>query len=236
MCILTNDRLTNRLSVSLCVNCTLRTGPISLNIFASAGFSGSAPVAIGGGSVADLFSERDRATAMALYNFGPLLGMLYCHALCSVVFWKQTIFLGPALGPVAGGYIAEKLGIKWVFIVLAGLPTTSSTPRSTNIFGLSSCFRSCKHRRDSFLEGNLRTYHPIETCSAISRPRSHQSRCNPFTWKQISYVVDSSLTPVGPLDPESRLFHVESLYGFVSLIFYFSHKADYLHFTFYCFL
>ena len=96
-------------------------------------------------------------------------------------FDSKQFFLGPALGPVAGGYIAEKLGIKWVFIVLAGLPTTSSTPRSINIFELSSCFRSCKHRRNSFLEGNLRTYHPIETCSAISRPRSHQSRCNSFT-------------------------------------------------------
>ena len=32
----------------------------------------------------------------------------------------QTNFLGPAIGPVAGGFIAEKLGIKWVFIVIAG--------------------------------------------------------------------------------------------------------------------
>ncbi len=42
----------------------------------SAGFSGSAPIAIGGGVVGDLFSERDRASAMALFSLGPLLGML----------------------------------------------------------------------------------------------------------------------------------------------------------------
>ena len=52
------------------------TGSIHINLFASAGLAGSAPLAIGGGSVADLFSERERATAMALYIFGPLLGML----------------------------------------------------------------------------------------------------------------------------------------------------------------
>ncbi|KAJ3516908.1 hypothetical protein NLJ89_g836 [Agrocybe chaxingu] len=63
------------------------------------GFSGSAPVAIGGGSVSDLFSERERASAMALYSIGPLLG--------------------PAIGPVAGGFITQKIGIRWVFIVIA---------------------------------------------------------------------------------------------------------------------
>ncbi|KAJ7607772.1 hypothetical protein DFH06DRAFT_1149316 [Mycena polygramma] len=39
-----------------------------------AGASGSAPLACGGGVIGDLFSERDRAAAMALYNLGPLIG------------------------------------------------------------------------------------------------------------------------------------------------------------------
>jgi hypothetical protein len=43
MCVLPNNRLTNCLSVSLCVNCTLHTGPILVNLFASAGFSGKCP-------------------------------------------------------------------------------------------------------------------------------------------------------------------------------------------------
>lgn len=76
MCIFPNDRFTNRLSVSLCVS--LDTNLIFINLYLSAGLAGSAPIAIGGGSVADLFSERERATAMALYTFGPLLGMLQC--------------------------------------------------------------------------------------------------------------------------------------------------------------
>ncbi|KAJ4473061.1 multidrug resistance protein 4 [Lentinula aciculospora] len=63
------------------------------------GFSGSAPIACGGGSIGDLFSERDRASAMAIYSLGPLIG--------------------PAVGPVAGGFIAETIGAKYVFIVIA---------------------------------------------------------------------------------------------------------------------
>lgn len=39
-----------------------------------AGFSGSAPIACGGGSISDLFSERDRASAMAAFSLGPLIG------------------------------------------------------------------------------------------------------------------------------------------------------------------
>jgi len=39
-----------------------------------AGLSGSAPIAIGGGAVSDLFSERDRASAMAMFSLGPLVG------------------------------------------------------------------------------------------------------------------------------------------------------------------
>jgi MFS family permease len=39
-----------------------------------AGFAGSAPIAVGGGSVSDLFSEQDRAAAMAAYTMGPLIG------------------------------------------------------------------------------------------------------------------------------------------------------------------
>ncbi|KAL5508004.1 hypothetical protein ACEPAH_5622 [Sanghuangporus vaninii] len=64
-----------------------------------AGLGGSAPIAIGAGVIGDLFSERDRATAMSVFTLGPLLG--------------------PSIGPVAGGFIAETIGFKWIFIVIA---------------------------------------------------------------------------------------------------------------------
>ncbi|KAK7437926.1 hypothetical protein VKT23_018361 [Stygiomarasmius scandens] len=69
------------------------------------GFSGSAPIAIGGGSISDLFSAKDRASAMALYSLGPLIG--------------------PAIGPVAGGFIAQTIGEKYVFIIIASLSAVS---------------------------------------------------------------------------------------------------------------
>ncbi|KAK7062206.1 hypothetical protein R3P38DRAFT_3303206 [Favolaschia claudopus] len=64
-----------------------------------AGISGSAPIACGGGVISDLFSERDRAAAMAIYSVGPLIG--------------------PVVGPIAGGFVTETVGIKWVFIIVA---------------------------------------------------------------------------------------------------------------------
>ncbi|KAF8817134.1 multidrug resistance protein 4 [Phlegmacium glaucopus] len=64
------------------------------------GLSASAPIAVGGGMVADLFSENDRASAMAVYTLGPLIG-------------------SPVVGPIAGGFIAQTVGVKWVFIVIA---------------------------------------------------------------------------------------------------------------------
>lgn len=48
----------------------------------------------------DLFSEKDRASAMSLYTLGPLMG--------------------PAVGPIAGGFIAQTVGVKYVFITIAG--------------------------------------------------------------------------------------------------------------------
>ena len=41
------------------------------------GFAGSASIACGGGVVADLFAERERASAMALYSLGPLMGAFH---------------------------------------------------------------------------------------------------------------------------------------------------------------
>jgi len=64
-----------------------------------AGLGGSAAIAIGGGVIGDMFSESDRASSMAVFTLGPLFG--------------------PSVGPVAGGFIAETIGFKWIFIVIA---------------------------------------------------------------------------------------------------------------------
>lgn len=60
-----------------------------------AGLGGSAPLAIGGGVLSDCWRPEERGKAIAIYALAPLLG--------------------PAVGPIAGGFIAEKTTWRWVF-------------------------------------------------------------------------------------------------------------------------
>ncbi|KIO33904.1 hypothetical protein M407DRAFT_60350, partial [Tulasnella calospora MUT 4182] len=60
-----------------------------------AGLGGAAPLAIGGGTIGDLFSADNRGKALSVYTLAPLTG--------------------PALGPVVGGWIAEKSSWRWIF-------------------------------------------------------------------------------------------------------------------------
>lgn len=59
------------------------------------GLGGSAPMGIGGGVLADIWLPQERGKAMALYSLMPLLG--------------------PAVGPIAGGFIAQYSTWRWVF-------------------------------------------------------------------------------------------------------------------------
>lgn len=59
------------------------------------GLGGSAPMGIGGGVLGDIWLPQERGKAMALYSLMPLLG--------------------PAVGPIAGGWIAQLTTWKWVF-------------------------------------------------------------------------------------------------------------------------
>ncbi|RAK89211.1 putative efflux pump antibiotic resistance protein [Aspergillus costaricaensis CBS 115574] len=60
-----------------------------------AGLGGSAPLAIGGGVLSDCFKPEQRGKSVAIYSLAPLLG--------------------PAVGPIAGGFIAENTTWRWVF-------------------------------------------------------------------------------------------------------------------------
>ncbi|OCL08870.1 MFS general substrate transporter [Glonium stellatum] len=59
------------------------------------GIGGSAPLAIGGGVLSDCWHPDQRGKAVGIYSLAPLLG--------------------PAIGPIAGGFIAEKTTWRWVF-------------------------------------------------------------------------------------------------------------------------
>ncbi|KAK1658206.1 major facilitator superfamily transporter [Colletotrichum godetiae] len=60
-----------------------------------AGLGGSAPLAIGGGVLGDLFEAEQRGKAISIYSLMPLLG--------------------PAIGPIAGGFITQNTTWRWIF-------------------------------------------------------------------------------------------------------------------------
>ncbi|KAL8689865.1 MAG: hypothetical protein Q9224_004542 [Gallowayella concinna] len=59
------------------------------------GLGGSAPLAIGGGVLSDCWKAEKRGQAISLYSLAPLLG--------------------PAIGPIAGGFITEHTTWRWAF-------------------------------------------------------------------------------------------------------------------------
>ena len=59
------------------------------------GLGGSAPLAIGGGVLGDCWRAEERGAAIAIYSLAPLLG--------------------PAIGPIAGGFITENTTWRWTF-------------------------------------------------------------------------------------------------------------------------
>lgn len=70
------------------------------------GFFGSVGISNGGGTISDMFEPRQRASIFGWYLLGPLLG--------------------PTLGPLFGGVIAQRLGWRWVFWVLAVVCSTAT--------------------------------------------------------------------------------------------------------------
>ncbi|KZL76422.1 MFS multidrug transporter [Colletotrichum tofieldiae] len=60
-----------------------------------AGLGGSAPLAIGGGVLGDLFEAEQRGKAISIYSLMPLLG--------------------PAIGPIAGGFVTQNTTWRWIF-------------------------------------------------------------------------------------------------------------------------
>jgi multidrug resistance protein len=90
----------NLLFVTFNIGCALSTSMGMLIAFRLlAGCAGSAPLTLGGGTIADMFPAEQRAGAMAIWSLGPLLG--------------------PVIGPVCGGFLVEAKSWPWVFYILA---------------------------------------------------------------------------------------------------------------------
>ncbi|KAL7902997.1 MFS general substrate transporter [Trichoderma sp. SZMC 28014] len=90
------------------------TGLLLLRFFASA--FGSAAMTNSGGTISDMFNQVERGVAMGLFAAAP--------------------FLGPAVGPIAGGFLNETKGWRWVLglitivsgvVCIAGISVTRET-------------------------------------------------------------------------------------------------------------
>lgn len=91
--------VTNVFFTLFTLGCALSPNLPALIIFRMlAGMEASAVLNIGGATVADMFIQEERGFAIAVWTFGPLLG--------------------PAVGPVAGGYLTQAKGWRWVFWVV----------------------------------------------------------------------------------------------------------------------
>ncbi|KAF8066995.1 MFS polyamine transporter [Lyophyllum atratum] len=63
-----------------------------------AGLAASAPMTNVGGTIADIWAVEDRGIPMAIFS--------------------GTIFMGPCIGPLVGGWIGQRAGWRWIYWVL----------------------------------------------------------------------------------------------------------------------
>jgi len=78
-----------------------------------AGIGGSAPLAIGGGILADCFRPEERGKAIGIYSLAPLIGPAGKITRLQVPY--QILIHQSIAGPIAGGFIAENTTWRWVF-------------------------------------------------------------------------------------------------------------------------
>jgi MFS family permease len=84
-----------------------------------AGWAAAPPTAIAGGTVNDLFSDRDRAAAMAFYVAMPLIGV--SKDIVFLYILQINLHAQFVVGPISGAFIAQNIGVKYVFIVMSAL-------------------------------------------------------------------------------------------------------------------
>ncbi|EJP62611.1 MFS transporter, putative [Beauveria bassiana ARSEF 2860] len=100
----------NAVYMAFTIGCALSSNAAMFLVFRFiCGCAASAPMVVGGGTIADLYIARERGKAMALFALGPLLG--------------------PVIGPVIGGFVTERLGWRWTFwiiLILAGIVTVTA--------------------------------------------------------------------------------------------------------------
>ncbi|KAK8013883.1 major facilitator superfamily transporter [Apiospora arundinis] len=91
---------TNVLFCAFTVACALARDEAQLLAFRFlSGFAGVATITIGSGTIADIMPRERRGTAVSVWSVGTILG--------------------PMVGPIIGGYVADVAGWRWMFWIMA---------------------------------------------------------------------------------------------------------------------
>ncbi|GAW16648.1 hypothetical protein ANO14919_060840 [Xylariales sp. No.14919] len=150
----------NVLYVSFTVGCAVAPRVEVLVVFRFlAGAVGSTPLTIGGGTISDIVPVQRRGLAMSLFMFGPILG--------------------PSVGPLAGGYLTDTLGWRWIFWTIAiayGCLTVTQILFMSETYAAAILERKARYLRKatgspalrSALASGLSTRHVL--ARAITRP------------------------------------------------------------------
>ncbi|RAH43548.1 MFS general substrate transporter, partial [Aspergillus brunneoviolaceus CBS 621.78] len=134
------------------IACAVAPGMSSLIGFRFlAGSFGSAPLALGAGTLADCISPDRRGLAIAIWAVGPVIG--------------------PVVGPVCGGFLTQDVSWRWVFWVLAiaaGVITVISFTTLRETYGPILLVRRAKRlQRDAGNPHLQSTLHPNLTPRAL---------------------------------------------------------------------
>lgn len=92
--------ITNVLFLCFTVLCAVSQNPLMLLAFRFlSGFVGVATITIGSGTIADIMPREKRGKAVSIWAVGTILG--------------------PMVGPIIGGYVADVAGWRWMFWLIS---------------------------------------------------------------------------------------------------------------------
>jgi MFS family permease len=106
----------NVIFVAFIVGSALSQNPAQIMVFRFiSGCAGGTPMALGGGTIADITTREQRAASMALFSMGPLSGPVSCSLLATSLDTNPK----QVLGPVIGGFLSTEKGWRWTFWLLS---------------------------------------------------------------------------------------------------------------------
>lgn len=110
------------------------------------GIAFSAPMVLVGGTLADLWRNEERGVPMACFSAAP--------------------FIGPAIGPLVGGFLADNLGWRWLYwmqLILSGVAWVLITLTVPETYAPTLLSRRAKKMRTSTGESKFVTEAELDT-------------------------------------------------------------------------